>query len=547
VGSPEPASLKSLKSWSAEEIWKKIVFYYEHGEYQCWENTTTKTATGTLTQSRQRSIGGVVFSNIQDHMVAIEKAPTEVKDHVSRAIRDGFINEGNDTFFGNRLHIGPRSLISGSSSGSAPKSPEIQNSKGNKTTIPENQPSTINDLVATQGNERWKKTFGGQSTDIGRSVQQTNDNGYIIAGLTSSYGAGDKDIWLIKTDSSGNKEWNKTFGGSEYDRASSAQKTRDGGYIIAGETSSYGAGGVDIWLIKTDSSGNKEWDKTFGASNDDRAYSVQQTSDGGYIVVGSIGNFNGFEACLIKTDANGNNLWYRTFNGSSYAEGASVRQADDGGYIIAGLQDAGGWLIKTDSSGNKEWEKIFGESGEGELKSVQQTKDGGYIIAGRSPGDYESNGYDVWMIKTDSSGQALWNKTFGGSAEDYANSVQQTSDGGYIIAGITWSYGGSNMDAWLIKTDAEGNEVWSKVFGGADEGKNADQVKPTFTQTGAGTATGSIPFGKMNSAAYSVQQTSNEGYILVGETASYGPGSGENSFGGGGDIWLIKTDANGNV
>jgi hypothetical protein len=549
IGSPKPAYLKSLEYWSPEEIWEKIVYFYEHGEYQCWENTTTETSTGMNTVSRQRLIGGVVLSNIRDRMVVIDQVPPEINDQIRRVLHDGFIDEGNYMFFGASLPIGPRTILSGSSSESATKSQKILNSNINETSILQNQVLAINNLADMKGDHGWIKTFGGNGTDIGRSVQRTSDGGYIIAGLTSPYGADDKDVLLIKTDSSGNKEWDKTFGGSNFDRAFSVQETSDGSYIIAGETESYGAGNCDIWLIKTDSSGDKEWDRTYGAWNYDRSYSVQQTSDGGYVVGGSIDYSNGMVACLIKIDANGNDLWLRTFNGSSYALGKSVRQTDDSGYILAGLKDQGVWLIKTDSSGNEVWDKTFAESGgEGELNSVQQTKDGGYIIAGRSPGAFEPESYDVWLIKTDSSGKTLWNKTFGGPGQDWANSVQQTSDGGYIVAGNTWSYGGSNMDAWLIKTDAEGNKIWNKVFSGTNKGISADQLEQTRkTQTSSDRATGSIRFGKMNTAAYSVQQTSDGGYIAVGETSSYGPGTGENPFGGGGDIWLIKIDANGNM
>jgi hypothetical protein len=357
----------------------------------------------------------------------------------------------------------------------------------------------------------WNRTFGGSMWDTGRSVQQTSEGGFIIAGSTGSYGAGSDDVWLIKTDSSGNLAWNKTFGGSGDDYGESVQQTSDGGYIIAGDTNSYGAGNYDVWLIKADSSGNLAWNKTFGGSGDDYGDSVQQTSDAGYIIVGytnSYGAGSG-DVWLIKTDSSGNLAWNKTFGASGYDYRPSVQQTSEGGYIIAGFTSsygAGGldvWLIKTDSSGNEMWNKTFGGSGDDYGESVRQTSDGGYVIAGFTS-SYGAGDYDVWLIKTDSSGHEAWNKTFGGSNWDHGYSVQQTSEGGYIIAGDTNSYGAS--DVWLIKADSSGNETWNKAFGGSDPDDGL-----------------------------SVQQTSDGGYVIAGSTSPYGT----NDL----DVWLIKVTA----
>jgi hypothetical protein len=207
---------------------------------------------------------------------------------------------------------------------------------------------------------RFARTYGGTGWDLAYSVQQTFDGGYIMAGYTDSFGAGNWDIFLIKTDTNGNVQWAKTYGGTDLDMAYSVQQTSDGGYIVAGETWSFGAGWEDIFLIKTDADGNVEWAKTYGGTSYDYAHSVQQTSDGGYIVAGGTNTFGAgyLDIFLIKTDANGNISWAKTYGGASADWAYSVRQTSDGGYIVAGYTGsfgAGLWdifLIKTDANGN---------------------------------------------------------------------------------------------------------------------------------------------------------------------------------------------------
>jgi hypothetical protein len=367
--------------------------------------------------------------------------------------------------------------------------------------------------VAQAPNDWWEwfKTFGGSGNDEGYSVQQTSDGGFILVGTTASFGAGGFDVWLIKTDADGNKLWDRTFGGRGPDWGWSVQQTRDGGFILVGSTESFGAGEGDVWLIKTDASGNIEWDRTFGGSNRDKGYSVQQTRDGGFILVGTTASFGagGADVWLIKTDADGNKLWEKTFGGSGWDEGSSVQQTSDGGFILVGDTRSFGagwgdvWLIKTDAKGNKQWDRTFGGSNVDSGWSVQQTSDGGFIIVGNTA-SFGARWGDVWLIKTDAKGNKQWDRTFGGSGSDFGSSVQQTSDGGFILVGDTRSFGAGWSDVWLIKTDAKGNKQWDRTFGGS-----------------------SWDWG------YSVQQTSDGGFIVVGATTSFGAGDY--------DVLLIKS------
>jgi len=295
------------------------------------------------------------------------------------------------------------------------------------------------------GNEEWNKTYGGQKRDGGLSVQQTFDGGYIISGYTFSFGSGENDVYLIKTDMNGNEEWSKTFGGPSRDKGYCVQQTIDGGYIISGNTQSFGAGENDIYIIKTNRNGNEEWNKAFGGKNLDEGYYVQQTSDGGYIITGKV-DVNNFY--LLKTDGNGTKEWDQTFEGHC---GYSVQQTIDGGYIIVGssqffrtrLTDI--YLLKTDGDGNEEWNNTFGGPSLDMGYSVQQTSDEGYIITGKADGS------NIYILKTDKNGSKEWIKTIGDLLGEIhiGRSVQQTSDGGYVIAS-----GGSDK-IWLVKLSSE--------------------------------------------------------------------------------------------
>lgn len=304
------------------------------------------------------------------------------------------------------------------------------------------------------GNAVWSKTYGGTGIDIGWSVCQTFDGGYVVTGRSDT-SFSPFTLFLIKTDPIGDTVWVKRFISGFGSIGYSVQQTSDSGYIICGITS-VGSNNLDVYLIKVDSIGNLLWSKTFGDADTDEGWAVKQTRDGGYIITGERWSL-GQSICLIKTDHNGDSIWTRVYHGSD-GYGQNVLQTSDGGYIIGGSLSAAGnvSVIKTDSVGNLVWEKNFQcTSAFTYGYSIAQTSDGGYAMAGHVS---TSNGNDVFINKIDSLGNLLWAKTFGGTGNDYGNSIQQTTDGGYVIAGYSNSFSGSfDMDIYLIKTDANGN------------------------------------------------------------------------------------------
>ena len=339
-------------------------------------------------------------------------------------------------------------------------------------------------LAACAGNPepdlQWSQTFPYAKYAAIYSSQHTTDGGYILCGDAYSR-RGIMDILMIKTDADGNKLWDKTFGGEAVEQARSIQQAADGGYIVCGSTYSHRPGGYsDIWLIKTDADGNKLWDKTFSVYNiRSWGHSVQRTKDGGYILCGEaqIDLRSHSCICLIKTDASGNKLWGKTFGEGVDSRGRVAQQTTDGGYIVCGTKTTSSdflsdvWLIKTDADGNKLWDKTFGGERSDGISSVQQTEDDGYIICGYQQ-PYDIGMSAIWLIKTDADGNKIWDKTFGGGVDSESRAAQQTTDGGYIILGTTHHFSllghflgyrsGSIM--WLIKTDADGNKLWDATF-----------------------------------------------------------------------------------
>jgi uncharacterized delta-60 repeat protein len=370
----------------------------------------------------------------------------------------------------------------------------------------------------------FAKTIGGSNDDYAQSIIQSSDGSYVVAGSTRSFGAGYDDIYVVKLDSAGNVIWTKAIGGSLTDVAYSVIQSSDGGYVVAGWTQSFGVGDSDMYVVKLDLGGNVVWTKTIGGSGDDYAYSITQSSDGGYVVAGYTNSFGaGFaDIYVVKLDSGGNVIWAKTIGGSLTDVANSIIHTSDGGYVIAGYTQsfgAGGadfFVVKLDSAGNVMWTKTIGMSNI-ELflttiprhefaNSIIQSSDGGYVVAGETWYFLFS---DMYIVKLDSAGNVQWAKTINESNWwDFANSIIQSSDGGYVVAGNT--LGVVNFDFYIVKLDSAGNVVWTKIIDGYNE-----------------------------DIASSIIQSSDGGYVVAGYTQSFGAG--------GADFFVVKLGANLNV
>jgi hypothetical protein len=357
----------------------------------------------------------------------------------------------------------------------------------------------------------WSRTYGGILSDECYCVQPTSDRGYVWVGTTESYGAGETDVWLVKTDLDGNYQWDRTYGGTNWDFCYTVIQASDGGYVLPGRTSAMAPSDNSCWIIKTDASGIVVWETYFQENYGDFR-SVLQLPDSSYLVVGSgapggSGTFNGW---LLKLNSHGDSLWSRYYGGLGPDYFTSARQAADGGFVIGGYTETTGagvsdyWIVKTDSVGNMQWSNTFGGSLIEQCHAILATNDGGYVLGGYTE-SFGAGIYDWWLVKTDGNGDSLWSRTYGGSEKDECWSMESTSDGGYFLAGHTESFGFGYLDEpdiWAVLTDSAGNELWNRTFGGW----NSDQC-------------------------YCVHRDGDD-YALGGLTAS----SGEGSF----DFYLIK-------
>ena len=388
----------------------------------------------------------------------------------------------------------------------------------------------------------WQNTIGGSGRDISTVIQKTTDGGYLLGGVSQSNISGDKtedsqgleDYWLLKLDSMGNIQLQKTIGGNMEDDLMSVQQTTDGGYIlggysqsdISGDKTENSQGDYDYWVVKLDTIGNIQWQNTIGGNNQEFLNSIQQTTDGGYILGGmsqsdvsgdkTENSQGGWDYWVLKLDSIGNVQWQNTIGGNDDDFFSVIQQTTDGGYILGGTSNSnisgdktediqGGydyWVVKLDATGNIQWQNTIGGNSIDFLQSAQQTKDNGYILGGWSgsiiSGDKTENsqgGNDYWAVKLDSVGNIQWQNTIGGYYTDELFAIQQTNDNGFILGGASESdisgdkteNSQGDYDCWAVKLDSIGNIQWQNSIGG----NSWDEL-------------------------ISIQQTNDGGYILGG-------------------------------
>ncbi|RQW78567.1 MAG: hypothetical protein EHM14_11635 [Methanothrix sp.] len=334
--------------------------------------------------------------------------------------------------------------------------------------------------VDGSGNAVWQKILGGSGEDAGYYVREVSDDGYVVTGSTASLGIGEERLWLLKMDKNGSLQWSRVFGGfvsSSGDGGWSLDESGDGGYIVTGYTQSFGSGKKDLWLLKTDGDGELQWEKAFGGREDDVGMSVVRTGDGGYVAAGRTASFGkgGDDIWLLKTDSQGTEEWNKTFGGKSDDAAFQVIETDGGLAVVgrteSGIRDKRIILIKTDPAGQKLWDRTYqGSSG----TSLQRTSDGGFIIAGRL--DSEKTGRDALLIKTDSDGREQWSLPISAEGDGIGTFALEIADGAYVFAGIANPSRSEAEDAWLRKYGA------ARPEGEAEANFGNETVKGTILQ-----------------------------------------------------------------
>ncbi len=401
----------------------------------------------------------------------------------------------------------------------------------------------------------WQVSLGGSNQDEAYSIFQTQDNGYIVAGVTGSNNGdvfcnkGGFNTWVVKMNEEGAIEWSKCFGGSANERINSIVQNSSGEYVFAGTTDSEDGdvtvyhGSSDVWVVKLNQIGDIVWQKSFGGSRDEEGNHIELTNDGGYILAGYTRSIDGdivenkglYDFWVLKLDDQGNLEWQKTYGGTEDDKAFAIHQTIDGGYIVGGHSNSNNgdvngnngyqdyWVVKLNHIGEITWEKSFGGSENDYLESIEQTSEGGYILAGASSsndGDVSGNHnyFDYWVLKLTNSGDIEWQKSLGGSRNDWGYSVVQCDNGDYVVAGVTNSIDGDitnhygsihDADVWVVKLNINGDLLWEKSFGG---------------------------FGV--EAAHDIIQTTDNGFAIAGLSTFIDGDVSENN--GNADFWIVK-------
>lgn len=320
-------------------------------------------------------------------------------------------------------------------------------------------------------------TYGGNGMDTFRWIVPTDDGGYTLVGFTESFGAGKRDIWVVKVNASGGEEWNRTYGGSAHDWANAAIRTDDGGLFVSGTTESYGAGGSDFWLLKVDANGTEEWNRTYGGSDEDFGPEIAESPDGGYAVLGTTESYGAgrSDVWLVKVGTNGTEAWNRTYGGD-FDEGAfSLARTENGGFALAGYTssfsrgfDLDAWLVKVAENGIEEWNQTYGRNASEVAFGVVPAGDGGFTLIGTTQ---VSNLRTGWLREVNATGVEEWTREFGGESGTThdPSGLVRTPDSDYVFVMNTRTKaeaGWSNATASLVTVDAAGCEEGNLTFDG---------------------------------------------------------------------------------
>ncbi|MFX1300088.1 MAG: hypothetical protein ACFFDE_04025 [Promethearchaeota archaeon] len=355
----------------------------------------------------------------------------------------------------------------------------------------------------------WNRTFGGSDPDIGFGVVEVSSGGFACVGETQSSGAGDSDVWLVRTTADGSPLWSQTFGGLYSESGHVVLEVSTGGFAIAGYMQSIDTWSDDIWLLRIGTSGNLLWNKTFGGLSRDRCESLVEVSSGGFALAGTTeyeGTVSG-DFWLIRTTGAGAHLWNQTYGGTAQEVCEAMIEVDAGGFLMAGWTTSIGfgaadaWLVRTDANGNLLWSRNYGAKLNDKIYAVTEVSTGGFLLLGATR-SYSVGETDVWVIRTDAFGNMVWNQTFSGPGYDDGRSVVELSTGEFALLATTTSYGAGGIDVWLLITNSTGNQLWNQTYGGTD-----------------------------HELGYQLTTVSTGGFAIIGYTRSYGAGQH--------DLWLL--------